>query len=90
MPEEELYKMSILNQTNYLNFQKIDIVVTTPTQLDLLDRHARVKHFVPRFVVIDEADSLLEGNVNHSKALTAFLAKNDPRSKDFRQSRKVG
>lgn len=75
--------------TNYLNFQKVDVVITTPTQLDMLTQYKRVKHLNPKYIVIDEADYLLEGNVNHSKALGQFLINLDYKSEKFKNERKV-
>lgn len=75
--------------TNYLNFQKVDVVITTPTQLDMLTKYNRVKYLNPKYIIIDEADYLLEGNINHSKALGQFLFNLDYKSDKFRQERKV-
>lgn len=53
------------NQANYLNFKNKDIVITTPSQLETLSDYNRIKNLNPAFIVIDEADYLLELNINH-------------------------
>jgi hypothetical protein len=87
--EEELFKLSTLNMTNYLNFSKVDIAITTPTQLDMLSKYSRIKNLNPKYIVIDEADYLLEGNINHSKALRTFLIQMNYKSQEFKTNRKV-
>ena len=73
MSTEELFKLSIQNQANYVNFHKTDIVITTPTQFNLLHNYGRIKNLNPKFLVIDEADNLFDQNVNHKKSLEDFL-----------------
>ena len=77
------------NVTNYLNFQKNDIVITTPTQFDMQDKHSRIKNLNPKFIIIDEADFLLDSNINFSKALASFLSNLNYRSDEFKNTRKV-
>lgn len=69
-----MFKLSIQNQANYMNFEKTDVIITTPTQFDLLNNYGRIKNLNPKFLIIDEADNLLDSNVNHVKALNNFLA----------------
>ena len=61
------------NQANYANFQKTDVLITTPVQFELLNSYGRIRHLNPKYLVVDEADSLLDSNVNQMKALAAFL-----------------
>jgi len=58
---------------NYINFNQTDVVITTPSQFDLLNSHKRIKNLNPKYIVIDEADSMLEVSTNHGKALQMFF-----------------
>ena len=90
MTAEELFQLSVQNQANYINFNKTDVVITTPTQLDLLDNYGRIKYMNPKYLVIDEADHLLDGNINHAKALAGFLAKVNFQRDLEKHGKKVG
>lgn len=77
LSQEELFKLSVQNQANFVNFNKTDVVITTPAQFQLLNNYGRIKNLNPKYLVIDEADSLLDSNVNQAKAMAAFLSKVD-------------
>ena len=89
MSQKELFQLSIQNQANYINFNKTDIVITTPTQFDLLSKYNRIKYMNPKFLVIDEADNLLDLNANLSQCIYEFLRENNFSTKMEETQRKV-
>ena len=68
-----MFRMSMSSMANYINFNQTDVVITTPAQFDMLNSHRRIKNLNPKYVVVDEADSMLEVNTNHGKALQSFF-----------------
>ena len=66
--------MSMANQTNYLNFNNFDLVVATPSQLEMLWNYNRVKNLRPKFIVVDESDVLLHFNPSLSKFLLGLIS----------------
>ena len=72
--EQDLFQQAVTNQANYINFTKTDIVITTPCQFEMLNQYGRIKHFNPRFIVIDEADCLLDSSANFARFMMPFLA----------------
>lgn len=82
--------MSIQNQSNYVNFHKTDVVITTPTQFELLNSYGRLKHLNPKYLVVDEADTLLDSNVNQMKAFAQFMSQFDFQRNLEKSGRRVG
>lgn len=72
--EKNLCEDALNSSKNYVDFNKTDIVVSTPTQLDLLISYKRIKNMNPYFLVVDEADVLLDKDQNHKKAIRNILA----------------
>lgn len=64
-PEEtqnNLDRIANQNILNTLDWKKIDILISTPVQLDILLKLKELKNpkeFFPKFLVIDELDLLL-------------------------------
>lgn len=58
MSQEQVLELSNKNLQNFVNFQKVDVVISTPQQMEVVQEHKRVKNLKPRFVVVDEADEL--------------------------------
>ena len=51
--------MSNKNLQNYVNFDNLDVLITTPQQFEVINSFKRIKNLKPEFVVLDEADELL-------------------------------
>lgn len=83
--QEEISNRSL---ANYVDFDKMDVVISTPVQLERLLEAKRIKRLNPKFIVIDEADHLMTDfkNVRVLSKILDLLNVVDP---SVAQSRKV-
>ena len=58
MSDEEIFDLTNMHLANYVNFEKIDILITTPQQFETIDEFRWIKNLKPKFVVVDEADEI--------------------------------
>lgn len=66
------YDVATENLSNYLNFDDMDIVISTPQQIDTLIRSNKIKSLNPKYVVIDEADNLMTESTNLQQLASLF------------------
>ena len=72
LSDERDFNESSNHLSNYINFKKTDILITTPSQFQTTDQFNMVKNFNPRVIVIDEADSLFK---NEKKSMKYLFSK---------------
>lgn len=61
------------NFSNYVNFEHMDIVISTAHQIDTMIKSNRIKKLNPKYLVIDEADNLLTEK-NHFRSLSTLFS----------------
>jgi ATP-dependent RNA helicase DDX41 len=60
------------NLSNYVNFDNMDIVISTPEQMDSLVKFDQIKQLNPKYLVIDEADHLLTESSKQQSLASLF------------------
>jgi superfamily II DNA/RNA helicase len=83
--QEELSNSSI---ANYVDFKKMDVVISTPSQLETLIEAKRIRRLNPKYIIIDEAD-LLMTDLKNIKILSSILDKLNLLNPDLIHLRKV-
>lgn len=83
--QEELSNESL---ANYVDFKKMDVVISTPAQLLTLIEARRIQRLNPKYIVIDEADLLMTDQSN-IKLLSSILDKLNLLNPDLVHQRKV-
>ena len=73
---------------NYVDFKKMDMIITTPGQLETLIFAKRIKRLNLKFLIIDEADNLLTDYKNF-QMLTTVLDKLDIKNQNLVSQRKI-
>ena len=72
LSDEKDFNLSSKHLSNYVNFEKTDIVITTPQQFMTSFDFKMIKNFNPKYVVIDEADFLFK---NQKKSMQFLFQK---------------
>lgn len=72
-PELRPISKNLTTTKSFIDFSQSDVIVSTPSQIDLLYNYERIKSDVLDYLVIDEADVLLDKNQNHKKAVNSIL-----------------